>query len=118
MSERVYLQPGDKVRIVAPYSEVCMSMKVAGRPIVVELIERKGGSGYRYVAQLWRDYREFSSPILTGEAGLYQDDKGIYAYPDNGPGDESPAQVAADLTAMLEDAVSGPGVKVVTSLGL
>lgn len=48
-----------------PCSEVCLHMRVAGKPMMVELLSRS--------AQLYDPLtgRPFSSPILFGEAGVY-----------------------------------------------
>jgi hypothetical protein len=62
--------PGDKVWIRMPYSEVNMHMGVAGHRLEVEV--KEGG------AQLLKDGRQFSSPILHSEAGIFQDERGLY----------------------------------------
>ena len=69
-----YLNPGDVIRLRLPYSEVCMHMRVAGTVMEVELTA--SGS-----AQLWKDREKFSSPVLPGEAGIYRNSNGYYAYP-------------------------------------
>lgn len=68
-----YLLPGMKVLLEIPYSEVCMHMGVAGTVMGVELISARG-------AQLIKDGRKFSAPILPSEAGLYHDEYGYYCY--------------------------------------
>jgi hypothetical protein len=40
------------------------------------------GEGRQYLARVWTDGRPFSAPILTSEAGFYEDDLGHYCYPD------------------------------------
>lgn len=53
-----------------PYSEVCMHMKVAGKPALVELLPAN-------MAQLYIDEVKFSMPITRGEAGVPYDEPGI-----------------------------------------
>jgi hypothetical protein len=114
---KVYVVPGQRVRIVGSYSEVCMHMGIAGKPCEIQLLQSQRGY---YSAQLWRDGKEFSSPVTTGEAGFYFDSSNnqYYTYEDLGPGNLDPKQVQADITAILDDAVSGPGVTTIDSLGL
>lgn len=67
--------PGDRVRLVLPYSEVCMHMRVAGRAMLVEV--REGG------AQILNDDGSaFSFPITHGEAGIltHGQDGSLYTY--------------------------------------
>ncbi len=74
------MQPGERVVITLPYSEVCMSMQVAGKRMGVELLAREHGGA---AAQLYTpDGAAFSAPILAGEAGLFQDDRGFYFHPE------------------------------------
>lgn len=50
--------------VIAPHSEVCLHMKVAGQRMYAEPI----GNG---MAQLWTvDGSKFSSPVTCGEAGI------------------------------------------------
>jgi hypothetical protein len=35
---RVYLQAGDVIRLRLPWSEVCMHMRVAGKPMNVQIV--------------------------------------------------------------------------------
>lgn len=67
------MEPGDKRSVILPYSEVCMHMGVAGKPAVVELL--KSEQGYTS-AQIYIDGQKYSSPVTTGEAGIFCDDKG------------------------------------------
>ena len=64
---RMYLQAGDVVRVRLPYSEVCIHMRVAGKPMNVQLLQE----GSSPMAQLLNDDgSRFSFPILLGEAGI------------------------------------------------
>jgi hypothetical protein len=76
---RVWCKPGVRYRrAVCPHSEVCMHMKVAGRPMDFELLA--GTNGYPPSVQLYSPDTDnkFSSPITYGEAGVY------YAGPERG----------------------------------
>ena len=46
----------------------------SGKVMDVELTSSGG-------AQLWKDGRKFSAPVLPSEAGIYHDSNGYYAYP-------------------------------------
>lgn len=71
-----YVKPGESVRIRLPYSEVCMHMQVAGKRMLATLLEGHNG---RAVVQLYTETAEYhSAPILPGEAGFYQDERGWY----------------------------------------
>ena len=103
------LRPGDAITVELPHSEVCMHMGVAGRVMVVAVIEvgcrcghgwlshtYEGGvcracevpgclcGGYRasILAQIIDgEGRDFSAPITLGEAGIYGTvAEGLYAY--------------------------------------
>ena len=68
-----YVKEGERVAIVAPHSEVCMHMQVAGRPMLAMILEG------RHAAQLYRpDGTEYSAPVTPGEAGFYSDEDGFY----------------------------------------
>ena len=73
----VRLQVGDIIDIRMPWSEVCCHMGVADQVVAVEIVTAHGGHP---VAQLWKDGRRFSFPILTSEAGIYTDELGLYSY--------------------------------------
>ncbi len=76
--DRMHLQAGDVVRLRLPYSEVCMHMRVAGKPMNVQIVVE----GTSAVAQLLNDDgSRFSSPILLGEAGIYTDGVGNHYVP-------------------------------------
>lgn len=67
--------PGKLYRGLMPHSEVCIHMQVAGKVMEFELLPRGA-------VQLYKDRQLFSSPILSGEAGIYQNDDGSrYYYP-------------------------------------
>jgi hypothetical protein len=73
-AERRYIKPFEPFRAVCPHSEVCMHMRVAGRVMWMVLLDG-------YCVQLLTDgWEPFSIPILDGEAGVYQDAQGSYAY--------------------------------------
>ena len=73
-----YLQTGDVVRVRLPWSEVCMHMRVAGRPMNVQIVVE----GTAPVAQILNDDgTRFSSPILLGEAGIFTDATGRHYVP-------------------------------------
>jgi hypothetical protein len=63
---------------------------LAGRAIEVSLIRNTyingrpvhESEGRQYVAQVWKDGRPFSAPMLTSEAGFHEDELGYYCYPD------------------------------------
>ena len=74
--------PGRRVRIVAPFSEVCMHMRVAGQQMDAVLLERSDGDRRWYSAQLYQpgSATPFSFPITTGEAGIFDGEDGFYTY--------------------------------------
>jgi len=77
-SGQVYVEVGDAIRLRLPYSEVCMHMRVAGKPMNIQIVE-EGGSP---AAQLLNDDgSRFSSPILLGEAGIFTDGHGHHYVP-------------------------------------
>lgn len=62
--ERPSTVPADATIIELPYSEVCVHMRVAGKPMWVSPVGAM-------MAQLYElDGRKFSFPITRGEAGL------------------------------------------------
>jgi hypothetical protein len=74
----MYLQAGDVVRVRLPWSEVCMHMRVAGKPMNVQIVVE----GTYPVGQLLNDDgTRFSSPILLGEAGVHTDGAGRHYVP-------------------------------------
>jgi len=80
MPRKQYVDIGQRVRMEIGWSECAMSMRVAGRVMDVELLP---SPVHGAVAQLFDDSgREYSAPILIGEAGLYRDEVGIYCYPE------------------------------------
>lgn len=77
--KKIDIKVGDRVTLTMPASEVCMHMRVYGKPMQAELLE----SGMVQLFDL--DGREFSMPITTGEAGVYGYQKvGYYAYTEYG----------------------------------
>jgi hypothetical protein len=76
-----YVKPGETVTVELPWSEVCMSMRVAGRATRVQLID-PDGEGRHMLAQIFDDEgRPFSFPVLASEAGFYRNTDGWYCYP-------------------------------------
>ena len=68
------IQPGERVLVTAPHSEVCMHMRVAGRPMLVEVVGP-------HAAQLYTpEGRPYSAPITHGEAGVFFDAGAHYVY--------------------------------------
>jgi len=81
--ERIRVQPGDTVRIMLAYSEVCMHMQVAGQVRNVALIPCACVGA---MAQLLNDDGTvFSYPITLGEAGIRRDAEGLWADPVSEP---------------------------------
>lgn len=81
-SQRVNICVGDMGRKVLCYSEVCMHMQVAGTMMPFLLMPSESWGA---CVQLFRDEPDggvsmFSSPIMTGEAGIFKDDQGYYYY--------------------------------------
>lgn len=76
----VPIKPGQRVLIEAPFSEVCMHMRVAGKPMYVELVP---SGAWGWIAQLYTPEGEpFSFPVLLAEAGVYGDRiEEMYVYP-------------------------------------
>jgi hypothetical protein len=86
---RVYPDIDERMPVIGCSSEVMMHFGLAGEPIEVSLVQDRYINGEkvpvgegRLVAQVWKDGREFSAPILTGEAGFYCDGDDYYCYPD------------------------------------
>jgi hypothetical protein len=76
--DHAYVQVGDVVRVRLPYSEVCIHMRVAGKPMNVQVV----GDGDSAVAQLLNDDgSRFSFPVLLGEAGIHTDGTGRHYVP-------------------------------------
>lgn len=65
--------PGDFVMVVLPYSEVCLHMGVAGKPMRIEV--------RKTCVQLYNERgAEFSAPITHGEAGVLGVRPNLYVY--------------------------------------
>lgn len=81
---RTYVNVGDTVTVLLPYSEVCMHMRVAGRRMPVRLqastyFNGEVVPGAAPVAQILNaSGTEYSFPVLYGEAGFYRDSDGRY----------------------------------------
>lgn len=68
---KVYVQPGEHLYNVMPFSEVMMHMRLAGKRMNCEVRESS-------VQLLDENDRCYSIPVTLGEAGFYQDENGIY----------------------------------------
>jgi hypothetical protein len=87
--EKRYVRPGERVKMLMPWSEVCMHMRVHDTVMEVEFILKEWPDHTSATAQLYKDGRPFSSPILYGEAGFYHEGgndafrigEGFYYYP-------------------------------------
>lgn len=73
---RLPIKPGDRKTMTLPHSEVCMHMRVAGKPMRVELL-----NDARCVQLYDMNDKPFSAPILACEAGIFTDETGHYYYP-------------------------------------
>lgn len=69
------IKVGEFGTTLMPHSEVCMSMRVAGKVMRFKVVSDRAVQLYDADS-----YREFSFPILPGEAGIYTDDQGMYYY--------------------------------------
>lgn len=67
MDQLTTIRPGERVKVRLPWSEVCMSMRVAGKVMWAELVE-DGAAIQLYDAE----GDKFSFPITLGEAGFYR----------------------------------------------
>jgi hypothetical protein len=76
----IRIKPGEKGRKVMPHSEVCMHMRIAGKVMDFELLDKEYPSVQLYTDIDNKHY--FSSPITYGEAGVHRDNAGFYYYPD------------------------------------
>ena len=75
-------KPGEWFIATMPHSEVCMHMRVAGKPMILEVTKQQYPSvQLRHLTAHYNQATTFSSPILTGEAGIYVDQLGLYFYP-------------------------------------
>ena len=70
------VQVGDTVRLRMPWSEVCLHMNVADRPMLATV-------GERMVQLATLDGRPFSAPITHGEAGVHTGEAGFYVLPED-----------------------------------
>ena len=70
-----YVEVGEVFEQVAPDSEVCMHLRVAGKKIPMEITQ------FGMVQLYDPDTRErFSFPVLAGEAGVYQEHEGTQRF--------------------------------------
>jgi hypothetical protein len=76
-TRKTYCAIGDKVRTEIAFSECAMSMQIAGKVLEVELIPSEGHGA---MAQVYREGKPYSAPILLGEAGIYIESVGRYYY--------------------------------------
>lgn len=76
IDRKVSITPGSGQRFLytMPYSEVCVHMRIAGKPMWVEMINKN-------LAQLYDlNHQKFSAPILYCEAGIYRGNGEFYTY--------------------------------------
>jgi hypothetical protein len=74
MRRQRYVKPGERINVIGNYSEASMHLRVAGKPIQIQLVASgQYAYGTHYMAQIWVDGKEFSFPVTTGEAGFYYD---------------------------------------------
>jgi hypothetical protein len=73
MSKR-FVHEGEHVTVVAPYSEVCMHLGIAGQTITAQLLP--GDMVQMHNAATGNP---ISFPVTVGEAGLYRDGAQVYA---------------------------------------
>lgn len=64
-NRRIFPDPGERVHVELPFSEVCMHLRIAGRILPVEWL----GNGTVQVYD--GDDRKLSFPILASEAGFH-----------------------------------------------
>lgn len=65
MPDRVRVKVGEKIKVIMPWSEVCMHLNIAGKTMTCELLGRG--------VQLYdEEGNKFSFPITHGEAGFYE----------------------------------------------
>lgn len=64
-NRRIFPDPGERVHVELPFSEVCMHLRIAGRTLPVEWL----GNGMVQVYD--GDDRKLSFPITAGEAGFH-----------------------------------------------
>jgi hypothetical protein len=67
---------GEAFLHLMPYSEVCIHMRVASKPMLVEIISDRAAQLHEPAAAPDQKPRMFSAPILLGEAGAYTDSFG------------------------------------------
>jgi hypothetical protein len=73
---RCYPEVGERVPVIGCYSEASMHLGVSDKPIEIQLVYSLtlNGTPTNYVmCQIWKDRREYSFPVTTGEGGFYSD---------------------------------------------
>ena len=73
--QRTEIIPGEHGLATMPHSEVCMYLRVAGTRMRFVFLGRNEG-----VQLLDENDRQFSFPILPGEAGIYERNGTFYYY--------------------------------------
>ena len=70
------VKTGQRYKGTMPHSEVCLHMGIAGKEMLFEVLE----AGTPLVQLYDAEGRQFSFPVLLGEAGVYADGPDLYAY--------------------------------------
>lgn len=74
------MSDGTRLRLELPATEVCMHMHIDGQVLPVELVGEQLPNGKTaYSAKIY--LASGHTTVLPGEAGIYTDDEGYYAYP-------------------------------------
>lgn len=69
-----YVAVGETAELTIPYSEVCMHMRLSGQTLLVRLESTNAAQ------ILTLDGDPISFPVTPGEAGLFRNDRGFYAF--------------------------------------
>lgn len=80
MNRKVYVRRNTFFLNTMPWSEVCMHMQIAGKPMICELVSDRMVQLYEPnfreldgATSLRDALKPFSAPILTGEAGIFEE---------------------------------------------